>query len=70
MSIWGDASDALPGQPAYAVGDVVYSGTSPNAGTVVSVDAAAATLGIDWGGGPIVYPIDAPYLRKAFPWET
>ena len=65
----GDASAPLQGQPAFAVGERVYSGDSPQPGTVLSVDAAEGTLGVDWGEGPIVYPIDAPYLRKAWPWE-
>ena len=68
MSIRGDPSDDVQRQ-GFSVGDVVYSGDSPEPGTVVSVDADEATLGIDWGEGPIVYPIDAPYLRRKFPWE-
>ena len=69
MSIWSDPPDDVQRQTAYAVGDTVYSGDSPEPGTIVSVDADEATLGIDWGEGPIVYPIDAPYLRRKFPWE-
>ena len=80
MSAWSDPPDtgdvAGGGQgaqsapvPAFAVGERVYSGDSPQPGTVLSVDAAEGTLGVDWGEGPITYPIDAPYLRKAWPWE-
>lgn len=55
--------------PAYAVGEPIYSGN--HRGTVVSVDAGAATMGIIWcdGDSAINYPIDASYLRKALPWE-
>jgi len=68
---WGDAPSPLPGPCPYAVGDTVYSGNSPEPGTVVSVDEAQATMGIKWRdvGGAVTYPIDATYLRKAFPWE-
>jgi hypothetical protein len=70
---WSDAPTALPGPCPYAVGDVVYSGKNPEPGTVVSVDATAGTFAIIWRNtadfGAIVYPIDASYLRKAFPWE-
>ena len=69
MSIWSDPPSPFSGQPAFAVGDTIYSGNSPEPGTIVSVDAAEGTLGVDWGEGPIVYPIDAPYLRKSWPWE-
>jgi hypothetical protein len=68
MPPWGDA----PAAPAFAVGDTIYSGNSPEPGTVVSVDAAEATMGVKWRdvGGAIIYPLDATYLRKAYPWET
>ena len=72
---WGDAPADISGQDAcrFAVGDTVYSGNSPEPGHVVSVDPREATMGIVWsdvnGGGAIIYPIDASYLRKAFPWE-
>lgn len=67
MYPWGDAPTVEP--PAYAVGSAVYSGDCR--GTVVAVDAEQATLGIVWsdGDGPITYPIEAPFLRKAHPWE-
>lgn len=64
---WGDA----PAAPAHAVGDTIYSGNT--AGRVVSVDTEQATMGVVWSdgdGGAITYPMDATYLRKAFPWET
>ena len=84
MFPWGNSHDAgsvarelVPAEPAptpepagYAVGDTVYSDACR--GTVVSVDAAEATMGIVWSdgdGGAITYPIDATYLRKAMPWE-
>lgn len=66
MLLWCDTHASA----AYAVGDIVYSGTCR--GTVVAVDEA--TMGIVWSdsddGKPITYPIDASYLRKAFPWQT
>jgi hypothetical protein len=71
MPPWGDASTSLQGQPAFAVGDTIYSGNSPEPGTVVSVDADEATMAVKWRdvGGAIIYPLDATYLRKAYPWE-
>jgi len=54
----------------FAVGDVVVSGCYLERGTVVNV--GTATLAIQWSdgnGGQIVYPIDAPYLRKLEFWE-
>jgi hypothetical protein len=66
---WGNAP-AAPEPARFAVGDAVYSGAWR--GDVVSVDADEATMGIVWmdGDGPIIYPLDATYLRKALPWET
>lgn len=64
---WSDA------QAPYVVGDTVYSGASR--GTVVSVDATEVTMGIIWTDSyndelnEITYPLDATYVRKAFPWE-
>jgi hypothetical protein len=56
---------------AYAVGDAVYSGECR--GTVVTVDAEKATMGVVWSdsddGKPITYPMDASYLRRKMPWE-
>jgi hypothetical protein len=51
-------------------GDVVYSGESR--GIVVSVDVADAVFSVDWNEnyGPITYPLDATFIRKAMPWET
>jgi len=56
-------------EPAYAVGDIVYSGDCH--GVVVAVDAEKATMAVMWedGDSPITYPMDASYLRKALPWE-
>lgn len=57
-------------QATYAVGDTVCSGDQR--GTVVSLGGDEyATISVVWNVGdkPIVYPADAPYLRKAFPWE-
>lgn len=65
MPPWGYA----PEPPACAVGDIIFSGEYR--GRVVSVGADA--IGVVWSdgdGGTIVYPADAPYLRKAMPWET
>lgn len=67
---WSDASTPLSGQSAYAVGDVVYSGQSR--GSVVSLDAEHATISVVWedgDGGAIIYPTDATYLRRKYPWE-
>ena len=81
MPPWGDASDAgavesggQDAQPApvpFAVGDVIFSGSSPEPGTVVAVDADQVTMAVKWRdvGGPILYPLDATFLRKAMPWE-
>lgn len=65
MFPWSDA----PTAPSYAVGETVYSGDC--AGRIVSVDAAARTVGIEWadGDGTIIYPVDAEYIRKKLPWE-
>jgi len=72
-----DSGGASP-QPAsvsnpsgFAVGDTIRSGNSPEPGTIVSVDEAQATVGVKWRdvGGAIIYPLDAAYLRKVFPWE-
>lgn len=66
---WSDA----PGPPVYAVGDAICNSYQPpSRGTVVSVDAETATMGVKWDdgdGGAIVYPTNATYLRKAMPWE-
>jgi hypothetical protein len=54
------------------VGDTVFNSyVPPSRGTVVSVDEANGTISLDWheGYGAIIYPADAAYLRKAFPWE-
>jgi hypothetical protein len=65
------ASESSTTQAAlYAVGDIVYSGRER--GTVVTVDADKATMGVVWedsdDGKPITYPMDADYLSKEFPW--
>jgi len=55
----------------FRLGSVVYSGDAK--GTVVSVDAAAGTMGVIWSdgdGGAIIYPLDATYLRGPMPWES
>ena len=71
MSIWSDPPSPFSGQPAFAVGGVIFSGTSPEPGTVLSVDAAEGTMAVKWRdvGGAITYPTDADYLRRAMPWE-
>lgn len=56
--------------PAYAVGDIVYSGDCR--GTVTQVSTVVARLiSVVWddGEGEIIYPMDASYLRKRMPWE-
>lgn len=65
MYPWGNA----PAATAYAVGSTVRSGEC--CGTVVTVDTDKATMGIVWSDGdsPIMYPMDAPYLRRGLPWE-
>lgn len=68
MFPWCDAQTAA----TYAVGDAVRNNyRPPSCGTVVSVDAAEATMGVKWddGSSPITYPMDASYLRKKMPWE-
>lgn len=75
MFPWGDTPSEVPRSddaPTYAVGDTVCNNYQPpSRGTVVSVDAECGTISLDWGEGygPITYPIDASYLRKAMPWE-
>jgi hypothetical protein len=70
MFPWCDPSEH--DEPAYAVGDTVYSGDCR--GTVVAVDEDKATMGVVWSdsddGKPITYPIDASYLRKKMPWDA
>jgi hypothetical protein len=71
---WSNAPADVSRQDAcpYAVGDTVFNSyVPPSRGTVVSVDAGAGTVSLDWheGYGAIVYPMDAAYLRKAMPWE-
>lgn len=69
MFPWGNTPTA-PAQ-AYAVGDTVRSGASR--GAVVSVAADKTTMGVVWtdsDGGVIIYPTDAEYLQKVFPWES
>lgn len=82
---WGHAPDtgAKPGElvpiePAptpYAVGDAICNNyRPPSFGTVISVDAAGGTMAVEWDDGEarygaITYPIDATFLRKAWPWE-
>ncbi len=67
MQIGRDAPAATKAA-TYAVGDTVYSGDCR--GAVVSMDGD--TMEIIWsdGEGAITYPIDAEFLRKAFPWEN
>lgn len=73
MYPWSDAFKADPEHhtPAYAVGDAIYSGTCR--GRVASVSTVVgrliAVVWEDGDGGEIIYPMDAPYLRKAMPWE-
>lgn len=62
---WSDAPTARP----YAVGERVYSGDC--AGTVHAVGSTTFDVAWDDGAyGPITYPMDAGYLRRAMPWET
>lgn len=71
---WGNTPADVSGQDAcrFAVGDTVFNKyVPPSRGTVTAVDEETATMGVKWDDGsyPITYPIDASYLRKAFPWE-
>jgi hypothetical protein len=71
MFPWGDASETDPHHvPRYAVGDTIFSGDCR--GKVVHVSTVVGRLiSVVWddGDGEIVYPMDAPYLRPAMPWE-
>ena len=84
MYPWGDTRNtghiagAIPGnEPAradaapYAAGDTICSGGCR--GTVVTVDAEKATMGVVWADSddekPITYPMDADYLSKRLPWQ-
>jgi hypothetical protein len=52
------------------LGGAIYSGDT--GGRIVSMDYANGTMGVVWSdgdGGEITYPLDADYLRSAFPWE-
>jgi hypothetical protein len=69
---WGDASDALQGQPAYAVGCKVFGAVNKRAGTVTRVsDVVAPLVCIRWDGetDEVIYPMNAATLRRAWPWE-
>ena len=66
MFPWSDT----PETPKYAVGDTVFSGDT--AGRVVSVDTEHHLIAIVWSdgdGGAIRYPVEATFLRRAYPWE-
>ena len=67
MFPWRNALPPAETAATYAVGDIVRSESC--SGTVVSV--AESTMEVVWSDGdsPITYPIEAPYLRKAMPWE-
>lgn len=72
MFPWGDTrTETDPHHECtYAVGDAVYSGNCR--GTVTQVSTVVGRLiSVVWsdGDGEIIYPMDALYLRKAFPWE-
>lgn len=71
MYPWGNPP-AAHHVPAYAVGDTIFSGTCR--GTVTHVSTVVARLiSVVWSdsddGKEIIYPMDAPYLRKGMPWE-
>lgn len=69
MFPWGDAP-AENKKHAYAVGDAIYSGNCRGRVTQVST-VVAPLISVVWddGDGEIIYPMDAPYLRKGMPWE-
>ncbi len=68
MFPWSDTQTVQPA--AYAVGDTIYSGRER--GTVATVDADKATMGVVWedsnDGKPVTYPMDVDYLSR-FPWQ-
>lgn len=55
----------------YAVGDTVVSGTERGRVVALGGSAGYETIAVEWTKGqqPIKYPADAPYLRRAMPWE-
>ena len=57
----------------FSVGDRVASDNGKSAGTVTQVSVVVAPImAIVWDdgdGGEIIYPLDAPYIRRAYPWE-
>ena len=59
-------------QPRQPLPWAIPSIPAATAGAVVSVDHEHGTMGVVWSdgdGGAITYPVDATYLRKAWPWE-
>jgi hypothetical protein len=68
MPPWSD-----PPATTWTVGERIANNYQPpSLGAVVAVDAEHGTISINWDGesGAIVYPVDATYLRKAWPWEN
>ena len=54
----------------YAVGDRIYKGQ--DRGTVVKVSTVVGRLiSVVWDDGDeeIIYPMDADYLSRGFPWQ-
>lgn len=68
---WGEPPAAVP----FAVGDAIANSYQPPSfGTVVSVDGEHGTISVEWDDGEgkygaIVYPADATFLRRLYPWE-
>lgn len=71
MFPWGHAPTEVSGpNDGFRLGGAIYSGDT--GGRIVSMDYANGTMGVVWSdgdGGEITYPLDADYLRSAFPWE-
>lgn len=55
----------------FAVGDIVYSGRTSRGTVVEASTVISPVISVVWDGQPgkIIYPMDALYLRKAYPWE-
>ena len=68
MPIWSDTQTEV----LFSVGETIYSGDCP--GTVVAVDTEHGIISVEWSDdvgsyGAIKYSMNAPCLRKKWPWE-
>lgn len=70
---WGEPPASEP--ISHAAGDAIANtGNPPSFGTVVAVDEAGGTISVEWDDGEgrygaIVYPANATFLRRLWPWE-